>query len=435
MFKLRIIKHWLTLFFRSKFNDREKLLQRQKRKLKVFEKEILSTAPYYQKMLSEGKDIDSFPIITKAEFMAHFNGINTVGLDRDACMKSAVDAEKNKTFDSEINGYTIGLSTGTSGNRGLFIASEDERAQWAASVFYKVVKPRLFKKQNVAFCLRANSDLYESVQSSFFSFKFYDIAAPIAELISSMQQRKPDILCAQPSLLLLLTAAKIEGKLDIVPTQIISYAEVLDDADRKKIESVFNLKITEIYQCTEGFLGHTCAYGTMHLNEDNIRFERQMIDNQRFQPVITDFVRKSQPVIRYLLNDVLVLRESPCPCGSAMTAIERIEGRTDDVLVGEDEVGELVYIFPDLVRRRIVWAGEHLDNYAAEQMSLKELILYVDIADEYYSETCKSIKEALSNLFNEKGIKDMQITCQKGLPPREQTAKMRRIFRSFEMAI
>ena len=435
MFKLRILKHWLTLFFRPKFKNREKLLQRQKRKLKVFEKEVLSTAPYYQKMISEGLDIDSFPTITKTEFIAHFNGINTVGLDRNESMKAAVDAEKNKTFDSEIDGYTIGLSTGTSGNRGLFIASEDERAQWAASVFYKVVKPRLFKKQKVAFCLRANSDLYESVQSSFFSFKFYDIAAPVEDIIRNMQQRKPDILCAQPSLLLLLTAAKVEGRLDIFPTQIISYAEVLDDADRERIESLFNLKITEIYQCTEGFLGHTCAHGTMHLNEDNIRFERQMIDSQRFQPIITDFVRKSQPVVRYLLNDVLVLRELPCTCGSAMTAIERIEGRTDDVLVGKNESGERVYIFPDLVRRRIIWAGEELNNYAVEQRSLRELILFVDIAEKDYSKTCENIQKALLELFNEKGISNMQISCHKGLPPRDQAAKMRRVSRTFEMFI
>ncbi|MGK0365129.1 MAG: putative adenylate-forming enzyme [Saprospiraceae bacterium] len=435
MFKLRILKHWLTLFFRPNFKDREKLLQRQKRKLKAFEKEVLSTAPYYQKMLFEGLNIDIFPTITKREFMAHFNGINTVGLDRDECMKAAVDAEINKTFDSEIDGCTIGLSTGTSGNRGLFIASEDERAQWAASVFYKVVKPRFSKKQKVAFCLRANSDLYESVQSSFFSFKFYDIAAPTEVIIKDMQERKPDILCAQPSLLLLLTAAKIDGRLDICPTQIISYAEVLDDADRKKIEAIFNLKITEIYQCTEGFLGYTCTHGTMHLNEDNIRFERQMIDDKRFQPIITDFVRKSQPVVRYLLNDVLVLRESPCPCGSAMTGIERIEGRMDDVLVGENETGDLVYIFPDLVRRRIVWAGEKLNNYAVEQKSLKELILFVDIAEMDYSETCENILESLTNLFNEKGIKDMQISCQKGLPLRDKASKMRRVSRTFEVDI
>ena len=435
MFKLRILKHWLTLFFRSNFRDREKLLQRQSRKLKAFEKEVLSSAPYYQKMLSEGLDIDSFPIVTKTEFMAEFNGINTVGLDREECMQAAVKAEKNKTFDSEIGGYTIGLSTGTSGNRGLFIVSEDERAQWAASVFYKVVKPRLFKKQNVAFCLRANSDLYESVQSSFFSFKFYDIAAPVEDIIRNMQERKPDILCAQPSLLLLLTAAKESNQLNIFPNQIISYAEVLDDADRQKIESIFKLRITEIYQCTEGFLGHTCAHGTMHLNEDNIRFERQMIDNQRFQPVITDFVRKSQPVVRYLLNDVLVLRAAPCPCGSAMTAVERIEGRTDDVLVGENEAGELVYIFPDLVRRRIVWAGDKLTNYAVEQRSFSELIIFIETAEIDYINICEKIQKTLIQLFEEKGIKDMQISCQKDLPPRDQAAKMRRVYRTFEVSI
>ena len=115
-----------------------------------------------------------------------------------------------------------------------------------------------------------------------------------------------------------------------------------------------------------------------------------------------------------------------------MTAIERIEGRMDDVLVGKNEEGELAYIFPDLVRRRIVWAGESLNNYAAEQKSLSELIIYVDITEKDYSETCKNIQNALSKLFNEKDIVDMKITCQKGLPPRDRAAKMRRIFRTFD---
>ncbi|NKF33203.1 hypothetical protein HER21_43035, partial [Pseudomonas sp. BGM005] len=86
-------------------------------------------------------------------------------------------------------------------------------------------------------------------------------------------------------------------------------------------------------QCTEGFLAHTCERGVIHLNEDGVLVEREALDGERFTPIVTDLRRRAQPIVRYRLGDVLRERREPCPCGSALTAIERIEGREGDTLV------------------------------------------------------------------------------------------------------
>ena len=414
--KAKIIRHYLQLLFRPKFRTRAQLERYQQRQLRRFEREVLCQSPYYNAQLTAGRSIDELPVIGKREFMEHFNTINTAGLDRDTCMEMAVNAERSKTFDSQIGEYSIGLSTGTSGNRGMFVTKEDERAQWVANIFYRVVKPKLFQRQRVAFCLRANSKLYESVRSAAFSFRFYDIAEPLPQIRRALVVQRPDILCAQPSLLRELVLSKIE----IAPKQVISYAEVLTPEDRTLIEAYFGTRITEIYQCTEGFLGHTCTHGTLHLNEDLVHVERQMIDERRFQPILTDFTRRTQPVVRYLLNDVLVLRETACPCGSPATALDRIEGRADDVL----RLGGQA-IFSDLIRRRIVLASNDLKDYAVHQTTPDRLLIYLQTGQ--FSESKQLIERSFRKWLAERGIKGIELIFHNELPPHEPGTKLRRI--------
>jgi len=74
---------------------------------------------------------------------------------------------------------TVGLSTGTSGKRGLFLISPSERESWVVMVMDRILPPKWLKKQKVAFFLRANSNLYTSVQSAIYDFKYFDIFQPI----------------------------------------------------------------------------------------------------------------------------------------------------------------------------------------------------------------------------------------------------------------
>ncbi len=108
----------------------------------------------------------------------------------------------------------------------------------------------------------------------------------------------------------------------------------------------------EIYQATEGFIAYTCRAGRLHLNEAFLHVEPDWIDEAAglFSPIITDFSRETQPIVRYRLDDVLRLDRRACPCGSPEHVLERVEGRADDVLeLPAREPGRVVALLPDFV--------------------------------------------------------------------------------------
>ncbi len=430
-FKLQIIYFLAKIKLRGLFRNRVQLQRFQQRRWHRFAQTILPKSTFYRSYLNV--PLDKIPLMRKELFMEHFDAINTVAIRKEEAMKIALQAEETRDFASELNGITLGLSTGTSGKRGLFLASKIERAQWVAMVLHRVVKWSIFKRQKVAFFLRANSNLYSSVQSSVLAFYFFDIFRKNEELVAELDLLKPDIVAAQPSLLRYLAEAQQAGNLSIAPHQIISFAEVLHDDDRTVIERMFGLKITEVYQCTEGFLGVSCAHGTMHLNEDVAIFEKKYVSKHRFIPIVTDFTRTSQPIIRYEMTDILAERTTPCPCGSAMTGIERIEGRTDDVLLFDQE-GKIISIFPDTLVRKIARATDDFSHYSIRQVTEDRLEVAVETEPKNKAMVSQLIETAILEVLEGQGIKNTVVVFIEEKVS-DKGAKHRRVVRTFKKII
>ncbi|QMV39806.1 F390 synthetase-related protein [Cohnella cholangitidis] len=311
----------------------------------------------------------SFPLIDKSVMMEHFDRLNTAGITKAQAFGLADAAERSRDFKPALGEVTIGLSSGTSGNRGLFLVGARERAGWAGAMLGKMLPGSILSRTSIAFFLRANSNLYESVRGKRLSFAFYDLLDPMSDHLERLGRQQPDVIAAPPSVLRVLAEALRTGKLDIRPRRILSVAEVLDPLDRDYIGQAFGQTVHQVYQCTEGFLGCTCAHGTLHLNEDLVYIEKEYVPGRTrtFVPIVTDFSRTTQPIIRYRLNDLLTESELPCPCGSPFTAIERIEGRCDDIFYAtrDDAHGELVTVYPDFVTRAIIGASPALTQYRA----------------------------------------------------------------------
>jgi putative adenylate-forming enzyme len=431
MFKLKIIFYWITYKLRKKFTDRKSIQVFQEKSFKHFSKTTLQKSPYYTSFDCKAlKDVSNIPMIDKQGFMEHFNEINTLGIDKTEALKIALDAERTRNFKPELKNTTIGLSTGTSGKRGIFLVSETERAQWVAMVMSRVIKPKPFKKQKIAFFLRASSNLYSSVQSSLFTFEYFDLFEPIEKLAEKLQQFQPDILAAPPSMLVDIATLQKDTSIQLNIIQLISFAEVLYDSDKIHIQKIFKLKIKEIYQCTEGFLGVSCVYGNIHLNEDIVHIEKEYITHNRFYPIITDFTRTTQPVVRYRLNDVLIEKEIPCACGSAFMAIEKIEGRSDDILLFK--INTLtVKIYPDLICRKI---AQHTDNFRAYkiiQTSWNHLQVYIE--SDSYNEVCVDFSKVLLELLNSYSIHAIDIEFSNSIVriKGNKTRKIERVFHEY----
>jgi putative adenylate-forming enzyme len=357
-------------------------------------------------------------LLSKKIMMDHFSMFNTKQINKEQAFKLAIDAEQTRNFRATLNEVTVGLSSGTSGNRGLFLVSESERLAWCGNVLAKMLPKPPWRRQKIALFLRANSTLYEAVNSKTLSFVYFDLLEDPTILRQKLNDFAPDVLVAPPSMLLMLIGS-------CEPIRVISVAEVLSSMDEKRLESGFQQKIFQIYQCTEGFLGFTCSHGTLHLNEDLLIFEKEYIDDVRFIPIITDLFRKTQPIIRYRLDDILVEKKTPCPCGCIFQALERIEGRCDDLLYVALPHGGTKPLFPDFVNRKIIAVSESIEEYEVVQTKLDRWEIY--LKDEFR----ESVIAALHELFERIGCLVPEIVFVDHPFPRLPGAKLRRIQRRY----
>ena len=420
-FGLQVLRDLLKFRLnRASLYDRDKLIQLQERRRKALLKR-LHASPFYRPYLE--RIWEEIPVINKRVFMDQFDAINTCGISNEEAMDVAVEAERSRDFSPYLNGVAVGLSSGTSGCRGLFLASTQERARWVAAILDRVIGIR-FQKRRVAFFLRANNNLYESVRSRLLDFAFFDTTVALSAHRDRLQRFQPDILIGQPSVLIELARDVERGRLDISPGQIISVAEVLTPEDQTSLSATFKHPIDQVYQCTEGFLAHTCEAGQLHFNEDFLIIERKYIDNdrRRYHPVITDLFRTTQPVVRYELNDI-IQEGPPCTCGRVTTPIQQIEGRADDVFRFIRSNGTTGVIFPDTIRRAVIHSTDAIRDYTVRQTAPACVRFSIQ---SHSGEAGQHVKSSLDALFNAAGWQEVRVV-QEAPIPNKKGEKRRRI--------
>lgn len=411
----------------QKLRSRTDVEAHQQRQWKRLRSQVFAQAPFYT--AHRGRDFTDLPVINKHAWMSHFDGINTVSVTLEQALAIAEEAERTRDFSPTLKGIAVGLSTGTSGARGVFLASRAERLRWAGTLLAKMLPDGILAPARVALLLRAGSNLYDTLSGGMrLRFQYFDLATPFDEVLARLDEFKPTILVGPPSVLALAAAAVQAGTIRMAPTRVITAAEVLDPIDAKRIAAIFGVAIEQIYQATEGFLGHTCSHGTVHLNEDCLIVERDWIDRatRRFAPIVTDLYRRTQPVIRYRLNDVLVEREQPCPCGSPFIALERIEGREDDIVWLAGAGGGITPVFPDVLSRVLLNAAPAAHDYRIEQYGVDALRIAISPA---LSEDRQSaVRQALADCVMRAGAQVPQMSFDERIE-HSATQKCRRVRR------
>lgn len=409
---------------RLRFAGRAELEAHQTRQMTRFRQRVLVRSPYFAPWLS--RPMQDWPRMDKAVLMANFDRINTAGLRLDDVLACARRAEASRDFSPTLQGYSVGLSSGTSGGRGAFVVSRPEQAQWAGTLLARLLPRGLLAGERVALFLRTNSNLYTAVRNPWLSFAFFDLFTPFEDHLARLERYAPTIVVAPAQVLRALALARQAGRSALRPARVVSVAEVLEDRDRALLASVFG-EPGEVYQATEGFLGVTCAHGTLHLNEEFVHVEPEWLDHERFVPIVTDFTRTTQPIVRYRLDDVLVRRAGACPCGSPALALARIEGRCDDMLVLPGRNGEPVKVFADVLSRAFAQALPLAADYRLRQTGSNALSLYAE-GGSVVEAACRS---RLETVLAELGVAVVGLDWQYDAapPPADFTTKRCRIVR------
>jgi len=122
-------------------------------------------------------------------------------------------------------------------------------------------------------------------------------------------------------------------------------AEPWTNEMRRDIEEKLGIDAMDVYGLSEIMgpgVGYECleAKNGLHINEDHLIVEIIDPDTGKVLPygeqgevVFTTITKEALPLIRYRTRDVSRIIKEPCLCGRTFIRIERISGRTDDMLI------------------------------------------------------------------------------------------------------
>ena len=112
---------------------------------------------------------------------------------------------------------------------------------------------------------------------------------------------------------------------------------------RQRIEENLGVTVTDNYGMTEltgpGVAGECQLRCGLHFAED--AFLPEIIDQDTLEQkapgeagelVVTTLTRQGMPVLRYRTKDITRLNYEPCACGRTHVRMEKVMGRTDDML-------------------------------------------------------------------------------------------------------
>jgi phenylacetate-CoA ligase len=166
--------------------------------------------------------------------------------------------------------------------------------------------------------------------------------------IEIMQDFGSTVLTCTPSYALVLSETAAQMGVDLrTDTQLrIGFfgAEPWTEPMREDIEERMGLEAFDIYGLAEIIgpgVSVECPYHTgLHVAEDH--FYPEIIDPESGDPlgydqlgelVFTTLTKEGLPLIRYRTRDRTILRQEQCPCGRTVVRMEKVLGRTDDMLI------------------------------------------------------------------------------------------------------
>jgi phenylacetate-coenzyme A ligase PaaK-like adenylate-forming protein len=162
------------------------------------------------------------------------------------------------------------------------------------------------------------------------------------------------VLTCYASMAAVLAGEQLNGRLRIAPELITTAAEVLTPDQRARITQAWGHQPYNLYGSTESPIAAECdRHRGLHVFEDVIILEVLDAGGNPVPPgnygerlLITALFRRTQPLIRYEISDMVRMSPEPCSCGRIFGLIDGIQGRVEEVLEFDGLNGGRVKIDP-----------------------------------------------------------------------------------------
>jgi len=213
------------------------------------------------------------------------------------------------------------------------------------------------------------------------------------------------VLACTPSYALYLAETMEEMGIDKSQLKLKSGvfgAEPWSENMRKEIETKLNIKAYDIYGLSEIIgpgVSFECEYQCgMHINEDHFLPEiinpetgEVLGEGEYGELVFTTITKEGLPLIRYRTRDITALHYDRCRCGRTLVRMEKVIGRTDDMIIIRG-----VNVFPSQIESVLLEMGEvepHYQLIVDRVNNLDVLEVLVEVSERMFSDEVKKLEQ------------------------------------------
>jgi phenylacetate-CoA ligase len=258
--------------------------------------------------------------------------------------------------------------------------------------------------------------------------------------IQIMQDFKTTALVCTPSYALVLADAMMD--MGINPNGLsLRYGlfggEPWSEAMRQEIHQKLGIIATDNYGLSEvmgpGVAGECQQCNGLHVNEDHFLLE--ILDPKTFEPVpegeigelvITTLTKEAFPMIRYRTRDLTRFIPGTCACGRTLKRMERVMGRSDDMLIIKG-----VNVFPMQIEKvlfEVEGTEPHYQIIVDRENHADKITVMVEVMESIFFDEMKKQRQVIdtikSRLASELGVNvDVKLVEEKSLERSEGKAK------------
>lgn len=261
-----------------------------------------------------------------------------------------------------------------------------------------------------------------------------------ARQLMMMEEMGTTHLCCTPSYALYLGESIREMGIDRSRLQLkcgFFGAEPWTEEMRRQIEELLGIDALDIYGLTEiagpGVSFECLEKNGMHVNEDHVipeiidpATEMPLPYGEKGELVFTTISKTGMPMLRYRTHDICRLHDEKCACGRTLIRMERLMGRTDDMLVIRG-----VNVFPSQIESVLVGVRGVAPHYMLIVDRVKatdSLEIQVEVTDDMFSDSIGGLdqikKEIAEKIKSVVGIKaQITLVAPHTIPRSEGKAK------------
>ncbi len=242
--------------------------------------------------------------------------------------------------------------------------------------------------------------------------------------IMIMRDFKSTVLLCTPSYALNLAEAMKDMGIDPSEMAIrvgVFGAEPWSENMREEIQNKLGIKALDIYGLSE-IIGPGVAVECeeeqhgLHIMEDH--FLPEIVDRDTFEPlplgetgelVFTTLTKEAFPVIRYRTKDFSRLITDHCSCGRTFYRMEKVTGRSDDMLIIRG-----VNVFPSQIEQVLMSIKDvepHYQIIVNREGALDTMEVQVEVSENIFSDAVKNLEGLAKRIQME--IKDLLgVSCK-----------------------